>query len=322
MIRIAVLDDYQGLARQLADWQRLDGRAEITTFERNLASVDEAAAALADFDVLALMRERMKIPRELIERLPKLKLITLTGARTRSIDMAAAAERGIPICTSGAANDPRGTAELAIALILACARHIPQEDRNTRAGRWQKTVGTVLENKTLGMLGLGKLGGRVAELGRAFRMDVLAWSENLTPERAAEKGATLVTKDELFGRSDFISVNLVLSPRTRGLVGAREIALMKPTATIVNTSRGPIIDEAALVAALRERRIRGAGLDVFETEPLPAGHPLTELDNVVLTPHLGFVTEGNYQTYYKGTLAAIEAWMGGKPINVLPPPAK
>jgi D-3-phosphoglycerate dehydrogenase len=313
-LRIAILDDYQRVALGMADWRRLGPDVEFVPFDRPLGVPDEAAAALADFDVLVMMRERMRIPRALIERLPRLKLMVMTGSQSQSIDFAAAADRGIPVCST-TGKPSRSAAELAWLLVLAAARHLPEEDRNMRRGGWMTTVGTGLQHKTLGLLGLGVLGGVVAGYGRAFGMDVIAWSANLTAERAAAVGATLVEKDELLQRADVISIHLKLSGRTRGLVGAREFGLMKPSAILVNTSRGPIIDEAAMIEALRSRRIRAAGLDVFDEEPLPAGHPLRSLDNAVLTPHLGYVTEEGYRNLYGGAVDVIEAWRGGTIIN-------
>jgi D-3-phosphoglycerate dehydrogenase len=317
MIRVAILDDYQNVALKLADWSKLGPDVEVVSFTKNMASVDEAAAALADFDAVSIMRERMKFGRDLIERLPKLKLIVTTGGKNRSLDTAACRERGIICCGTGQGEKVPPTLEIAWALLLGAARNVFREDRAMRAGRWQDDLGMAIAGRTLGVLGLGNLGKGVARIGKAFGMDVIAWSQNLTPEKAAEGGATYVSKDELFSRADAISIHMVLSDRSRGLVGARELALMKPTAIIVNTSRGPIIDEAALISALREKRIRAAGLDVYDIEPLPADHPLRSMENVVLSPHLGYATEGNFRAYFDHTIEAIIAWRKGAPIRVI-----
>jgi phosphoglycerate dehydrogenase-like enzyme len=263
------------------------------------------------------MRERTPFPGALLARLPRLRLLVTAGMRNAAIDLPAAAARGVLVC--GTAGLPYPTAELAWGLILSLVRRIPTEDRATRAGRWQESVGLGLNGKTLGVLGLGGLGSRVARIGHAFEMRVLAWSQNLTAERAAEVGATLVGRDELLARSDVVTIHLVLSERTRGLLGARELALLKPSAYLVNTSRGPIVDEAALVRALRDGTIAGAGLDVFDEEPLPLDHPLRRLPNTVITPHLGYVTEETYRIFYGQALEDIQAYLGGEPIRVLRP---
>ncbi|MGE0700255.1 MAG: D-2-hydroxyacid dehydrogenase family protein [Hyphomicrobiaceae bacterium] len=315
MARIAITDDYQNVALSFADWSRLKAAHDVVVFDKPFASQDEAAAALRGFDVVAIMRERTAFPSTLLERLPDLKLIVTTGLRNASVDIKACAERGITVC--GTEGGSHATAELAMGLILGLARNFQIELENMRHGRWQTTVGQDLRGKTLGILGLGKLGGQLAEYAKAFRMDVIAWSQNLTDERAKEKGAIRVEKDELFRRADFISVHLVLSPRSRGLVGARELSLMKPTASIVNTSRGPIIDGAALAAALKEGRIAGAGLDVYDVEPLPAADALRAEPRAMLTPHLGYVTRETYKLFFTGTVEAIEAWLAGKPVRVI-----
>ena len=317
MIEIAVLDDYQRVALSMADWSGLGTDCRVTVFDRNLASIDEATRALSGFDVICLLRERMAVPAELIARLPKLKLIVVTGAHNRTLDLAAADARGITVTHTRGGDSYYATTELALGLMIACARHLAFEDRGMRQGLWQRTVGMTLHGRALGLLGLGRMGKRMAELGRALGMRVLAWSENLTPERAGAAGATHVSKETLFRESDVVSVHLVLGERTRGLVGAAELALMKPSAFLVNTSRGPIVDEAALIAALREKRIAGAGLDVYDVEPLPADHPLRTLDNVVLAPHLGFVTEGTYGVFYADMVECIAAWRAGAPIRLL-----
>ena len=315
--RVAILDDYQGAAGRLADWESLSGQAEVVTFHDHLADPDRVAARLADFEAVVAMRERTPFPRGLLVRLPRLRLLVTTGMRNASIDLQAAADLGVTVC--GTAGLPYPTAELAWGLILALARRIPQEDQATREGRWQETVGVGLNGKTLGVLGLGTLGTRVARIGRAFEMTVLAWSQNLTRERAAEVGATLVPKDELLSRADVVSIHLVLSQRTRGLVGARELGLMKRGALLVNTSREPIVDEAALVDALRAGRLAGAGLDVFDEEPLPLDHPFRRLPNTVITPHLGYVTEETYRIFFGQALEDILAYLQDAPVRVLRP---
>ncbi len=315
MIRVAILDDYQGVALALADWQSLHPQATIQAFADHLDDLDAVARRLHTFDCVVAMRERTPFPRTLFEKLPNLRLLITTGARNASIDLAAATDRKVQVC--GTDMLPYPTAELTWGLILALFRHIPQEDRAARAGRWQTTLGLGLNGKTLGLLGLGRLGSQVARVGRAFGMAAIAWSQNLTAERAAEAGAALVSKDELFARSDIVSIHLVLSPRSRGLVGAAEIARMKPTSFLVNTSRGPIVDEAALLAALSERRIAGAGLDVFEPEPLPRNHPVLALDNVVITPHLGYVTEENYRLAYGHAVEDVRAFLAGRLLRPL-----
>jgi phosphoglycerate dehydrogenase-like enzyme len=315
--RIAILDDYQHVAMTMADWSALPPDCELVVFDRNLETEDEAARALADFDVVCLLRERMPMPRTLIERLPALKLIVVTGAHNRTLDLAAAKERGITVSHTRGGDSQYATPELAWGLILSLMRHIPQEHQRMREGGWQETVGTALYGRTLSILGLGRLGSRMASIGRAFGMAVLAWSQNLTAERAEAAGAALVAKDELFARADVLTIHLVLGERSRGLVGAAELGRMKKSAVLVNTSRGPIVDEAALVAALEGRDIRGAGLDVYDREPLPADHPLRPLGNVVLTPHLGYVTEGTYRRCDADTVEAIAAWRAGTPVRQL-----
>jgi phosphoglycerate dehydrogenase-like enzyme len=318
-LRIAILDDYQNVALSLADWNQLGPDADIRVFDENLATEDEAAEALAGFDVLCMMRERMPLPASLIDRLPKLKLVNVTGARVRTIDMEHAAARGITVCHTYAGDSKHATPELAWALILAAARHLPQEEARVRAGLWQASIGTRLGGKTIGIVGLGKLGSRMAKIAQAFEMDVIAWSQNLTDERAAECGARRVDKDILFREADVVTLHLVLSDRSRHTVGAHEIGLMKPGAILVNTSRGPLVDEAALLAALEENRIR-AGLDVFDTEPLPSDHPLRSAPNCVLSPHLGYVTQEAYEAFYRDTVENIVAWREGTPVRVLAAP--
>jgi phosphoglycerate dehydrogenase-like enzyme len=306
-MKIAVLDDYQNVALKLADWSVLTGRAEITTFNDHIADPAALIDRLLPFDVICVMRERTPLPREIIERLPRLKLIASTGPGNASIDMAAASERGISVTATGYRSTP--TIELTWALILASMRHIVSESDGVRAGGWQTTIGQELEGKVLGVVGLGRVGGQVARIGLAFGMKIIAWSQNMTPEIAAAAGATMVPKSELFRQADIVTIHLVLSKRTRGLIGAAEFGVMKPAARLINTSRGPIVDEAALIAALQSRTIGGAALDVFDQEPLPAGHPFRSLDNVLATPHIGYVGEDLYRTFFQDVVASISAWL-------------
>ncbi len=317
MARVALLDDYQDVALSMADWKSLPAGTEVVVFKDHLAAEDALARRLADFDIVMALRERTPFPRTLLERLPKLKLLITAGMRNASIDMKAAAERGVTVC--GTAGLPYPTAELAWGLILSLMRRIPAEDRATREGRWQTSLGLGLNGKTLGVLGLGTLGSRAAKVGLAFEMDVLAWSQNLTAERAKEIGVTLVPKDELLARSDIVSIHLVLGERTRGLIGARELGLMKRSAYLINTSRGPIVDEAALIRALGDGTIAGAGLDVFDEEPLPLDHAFRRLPNIVITPHLGYVTSETYRIFYGHAVEDIKAYLDGKPVRVLKP---
>jgi phosphoglycerate dehydrogenase-like enzyme len=314
-VRVAVLDDYQGVATKLADWTVLPKHVELTVFRDTLTGEDAVTSRLRPFEIVCAMRERTAFPRRQLERLPNLKLLVTTGMRNASIDMGAARERGITVCGTRGAGDP--TAELTWALILGFARSVAREDRNMRTGGWQTTLGVGLEGKVLGVIGLGKLGGKVARIGKAFGMEVVAWSQNLTDERAAEIGARRVKKDELLATADVATIHLVLSDRTRGLIGASDLALMKPHAFLVNTSRGPIVEEAALVEALRQRSIAGAALDVYDTEPLPGDHPFRKLDNVLLSPHLGYVSEENYRAFYRDTVEDIAAYLGGAPVRVI-----
>ncbi|NIM29183.1 MAG: D-2-hydroxyacid dehydrogenase family protein [Gammaproteobacteria bacterium] len=313
--RIAILDDYQNVALDCADWEAIPGSPEIVVFREHLADEDAVAEALADFDVVVAMRERTPFPASLIERLPKLRLLITTGMRNLAIDMGAAAARGVPVC--GTALLPYAAFEHAWALILALVKRIAREDRLMREGGWQAGVSEGLHGKTLGVLGLGKLGAKVARVAHAFDMRVIAWSQNMTDAQAAEHGATRVEKDDLFREADIVTIHLILSERTRGLVGARELSLMKPNAMLVNTSRGPIVDEAALIEALRAGRIAGAGLDVYDTEPLPADHPLRDLANTVLTGHTGYVMLENYELSYSQAVEDIRAWLAGDPVRVL-----
>jgi phosphoglycerate dehydrogenase-like enzyme len=315
MMRVAILDDYQRAALGLADWKSLGPEVSVQAFGERLLGEDTLAKGLGDFEVIVAMRERTPFPRSLLERLPKLKLLVTTGMRNVAIDAKAAAELGIVVSGTGLLTPP--TAELTWGLIIALARHIPQEAQQMRGGGWQSTVGVGLNGKVLGVLGLGKLGGEVARVGRAFQMEVIAWSENLTAEHASSLGATRVEKDELFERADFVTIHLILSKRTRGLVAARELALMKQAAYLINTSRGPIVEEGALIDALTNRKLAGAALDVYDEEPLPADHPLRKLDNVILTPHLGYVTLENYRLCYGQAVEDIGAFLAGHPVRTI-----
>jgi phosphoglycerate dehydrogenase-like enzyme len=315
-IKVAVLDDYQGVALSMADWKSLGPGVSVHTF-RDSIPADALVDRLRDFEIIVAMRERTPFPHTLIERLSSLKLLVTTGRRNASIDIKAAADRGIPV--SGTATLSTPPTELTWGLILSLARHIPEEATAMRKGGWQATVGMGLHGKVLGVVGLGRLGSEVAKIGSAFGMNVIAWSQNLTADVANTAGARLVDKMTLFRESDVVTIHLVLSPRSRGLVGETELNAMKPTAYLINTARGPIVDEAALVAALRARRIAGAGLDVFDQEPLPADHPLRALDNVLLTPHLGYVTADNYRGMYTEAVEDIRAFLDGKPIRVIAP---
>jgi phosphoglycerate dehydrogenase-like enzyme len=319
MTRIAVLDDWQRVARQCADWSPLQAQADVQFFEAPFDGEDEAAHALAEFDGLLVTRERTRFPRSLIDRLPRLRFFGLTGVRAGAIDLAYLQQRGVAVCTTDGGPGVESTAELALALMLAAARRIPEGDASTRRGRFQldTPTGHVLAGKTLGVLGLGRIGARMAGYGRALGMDVIAWSQNLTAERAAQAGATLVSKDELVARADVVSLHLVLSPRSRGTLGSAEIASMKPGAIVVNTSRAPLVDEPALIAAARAGRIVAA-LDVFEREPLPPGHPLLTCPNTILTPHLGYSVMEVYRVFYPQSVENALAWLAGRPIRMLP----
>jgi phosphoglycerate dehydrogenase-like enzyme len=315
--RCAILDDYQNVALKLADWTALSG-VDLQVFNKPLGDQASVIKTLGGFAIVCLMRERTPFPRAVIEALPDLRLLLTSGMRNAAIDLVAAKDRNVVVCGTESPGSP--TAELAWGLMLELTRRIGYENARLKTGAWwQSTLGVDLGGKTLGVIGLGKLGSKVAQVGRAFGMEVIAWSQNLTDEKARDAGATLVAKDDLFRMADFVSVHLQLSPRTRGLIGARELGLMKPTAYIVNTSRGPIIDEAALLDVLRAGRIAGAGLDVYDVEPLPLDHPLRKLDNAVLTPHLGYVTEDTYRHFYPQMVEDIRAWQAGKPQRVILP---
>jgi phosphoglycerate dehydrogenase-like enzyme len=306
-MQIAVLDDYQEAALRMADWSPLQGRASITTFHDHVADADAIVARLQPFEIVCVMRERTPLTRAILERLPNLRLIASTGAVNASIDVAAATERGVTLLHTGYHATP--TIELTWALILASARHIAAENASIRSGGWQRNVGDDLAGRTLGLLGLGNIGSAVARIGKAFDMNVIAWSENLTADRAAAVGAARVAKEELFRSADILSIHLVLSRRTRSIVGAGELALMKPTARLVNTSRGPIVVESALVDALNDGRIAGAAIDVFDQEPLPLDHPFRQMPNVIATPHIGYVSRGLYQRFYQDTVDNIVRWL-------------
>jgi phosphoglycerate dehydrogenase-like enzyme len=306
-MNIAILDDYQGVALRLADWSSLPGRPRIDVFRDHLSDLEALVERLSPYDVVCVMRERTPLTRELIDRLPNLKLIASTGGRNASIDLDAARRHGIEVVNTGYNSAP--AIELTWALILAAARHIVEENASMRGGGWQTRVGSDLRGRTLAILGLGRIGSEVARIGQAFGMKVIAWSANLTQEKAQQCGVEYVSKDDLFRTADFLTVHLVLGARTQGIVGDREIGLMKPTACLINTSRGPIVDERALIRALEENRIAGAAVDTFNAEPLPTDHPFRRLPNILATPHIGFVTEGLYRTFYEDTVSNIRQWM-------------
>lgn len=312
--KLAVLDDYQQVAHRLGDWSLLDD-VEVTFFQDRVADQGTLVERLAPFDIVVAMRERTPLPAAVIERLPRLRLLVTTGSNNDVVDLDACARRGIPVsCTRYVLP---AAAEMAWALILAVARRVVEEDANVRAGVWQTGVGVSLHGKVLGIVGLGKLGTIVARVGHAFGMQTIAWSPNLTAERAADAGAVAVSKDELFERADVVSIHLRSAPSTKGIVDAEAIGRMKSTAILVNTSRGPVLDQDALTEALAGRAIGGAGLDVFCSEPLPASHPLTDLDNVVLTPHIGYVTDDNYRVFFADVVEDVRAFLDGAPVRLL-----
>ena len=314
-MKLAILDDYQGVALDSADWSQVEQSADISIFDTHLGDADVVVRALYGFDIIVAMRERTPFPQYVLERLPKLRLLVTTGMRNLAIDLAAARKQGIDVCGTPMLGYP--AAEHTWALILSLVKQVPAENLSMHRGGWQVSLSTGLQNNTLGILGLGKLGLQVARVGLAFGMKVQAWSANLTPERCAESGVVYASREALFATSDIVTVHLVLSDRTRGLVGATEFQMMKPTAYLVNTSRGPIVQESALVSALQGGSIAGAGLDVFDTEPLPQNHPLRGLDNAVLTGHTGYVMRENYTTGYRGAVEAISAWLNGEPVRLL-----
>ena len=316
MVRAAILDDYQNVALKFADWSAIANDVEVKVFNAPLGDDSAVIKTLQGFAIVNMMRERTPFNRKVIEGLPDLKLLITTGARNNSIDLKTCAEFGVTVCGTAGFGNP--TAAIAVGLLLELTRHIGFENARMKAGApWQVTVGHDLEGKTLGVLGLGKLGQRVAGVAKALGMKVIAWSQNLTPEKAKEGGTEYVSKEDLFRNADVISIHVVLSDRTRGLVRAKDLGLMKKTAYLINTSRGPIVEEKALIAALNSKSIAGAGLDVFDIEPLPTDHPFRKMDNVVLTPHLGYVSEENYRTFYSGVVEDIRAWLDGKPVRML-----
>ena len=316
MVRAAILDDYQNVAMRFADWSPVAKNVEINVFNKPFSSQEEAIKALQGFAVVVGMRERTPFPRKVIEALPDLKLLITTGARNNSFDVKACAERGITVCGTGAVGSP--TTGIAFGLMLELTRRIGFENARLKAGApWQVTIGRDLEGLTLGIVGLGKLGQRSAAVGMAFGMKTIAWSQNLTDEKANAAGAEYVSKEDLFRNADFVTIHLVLSDRSRGLVGAKELGLMKKSSYLINTSRGPIVDEKALIAALQAKSIAGAGLDVFDIEPLPLDHPFRKMENVVITPHLGYVSEQNYRKYFPDIVEDIRAWLDGKPVRVI-----
>jgi phosphoglycerate dehydrogenase-like enzyme len=306
-VKAAILDDYQRVALSMADWSPLNGRVDITVFNDHIRDVEKLIDRLAPFDVVCVMRERTPLTRNIIERLPNLKLIASTGPTNASIDLDAAAERDIKVVHTEYSSTP--TIEFTWALLLAMTRNISLESQSLRQGGWQVSLGEELAGKTLGLLGLGRVGSAVGVIGRAFRMNVVAWSQNLTAERAQEKGVQLVSKDELFSTADFLSIHVRLSSRTHHLVGKTELAHMKPTSRLINTSRGPIVDETALLKALTSGQIAGAALDVYDVEPLGNPHPLRELPNVLATPHLGYVSKELYRTFYGDTVQNLVRWL-------------
>jgi phosphoglycerate dehydrogenase-like enzyme len=315
-LRCAILDDYFDLALSVTDWSKVSDRVDITVFNHPFASEQAAASALKDFEIVCAMRERTAFPQSLFAALPKLKLLLTSGMRNASIDMAAAKERNVVICGTQYGRDP--TAPLTMGLILELTRGIGRENARMHAGEpWQKFAGIEIEGRTLGVVGLGKLGSKMAGLAKAFGMNVIAWSPNLTPERCKEAGVGYASREDLFANADIITIHVVLSERSRGLVGAADLARMKPTAYLVNTSRGPIVDETALLEALQQKKIAGAGLDVFAVEPLPVDHPFRKLDNIVLTPHLGYATVEGFRNHYAQMVEAIDTWFKGEPVRRL-----
>jgi D-3-phosphoglycerate dehydrogenase len=314
--RCAILDDYQNVALKLADWEKIAGAIEVRVFNSPLGGADDVIRTLEDFSIVCMMRERTPFPRKVIDGLPQLRLLITTGARNASIDMAACTERGIVVCGTSSFGNP--TTGITFGLILELTRRIGFENTRMKTGElWQVTLGVDIEGKTLGIIGLGKLGQRAAGVAKAFGMKVIAWSQNLTPEKAREAGVDHVAKDDLFRNADIVTIHTQLSDRTRGLITAKELGLMKPASYLVNTSRGPIVVEKDLIAALRDRRIAGAGLDVFDVEPLPLDHPFRTLDNVVLTPHLGYVSQQNYERYFPDIIEDIRGFLDGKPVRVV-----
>jgi D-3-phosphoglycerate dehydrogenase len=315
-LRCAITDDYLNLSTKVADWSQFEDRVDVTVFNEPFASTEEAAGALKDFEIICAMRERTPFPRALFAALPKLKLLITSGMRNAALDLEAAKDHQVVLCGTQFGRDP--TAPLTMGLILELTRNIGRENARMHAGEYlQKFVGIEIEGKTLGVVGLGKLGAKVSGLAKAFGMNVIAWSPNLTPERCKEVGVTYATKEELFATADIITIHVVLSQRSRGLVGLADLARMKPTSYLVNTARGPIVDEAALLETLRQKEIAGAAVDVFSVEPLPVDHPFRKLDNIVLTPHLGYVTEEGFRSHYSQMVEGIDAWFKGEPLRRL-----
>src|SRR3982075_4150521 len=315
-LRCSILDDYLNLTLQMADWSKISDRVDVTVFNQPFASAEAAASALKDFEIICAMRERTPFPRALFAALPNLKLLITSGMRSAALDLEAAKDHQVVLCGTQWGRDP--TAPLTMGLILELTRNIGRENARMHAGEpLQKFVGMEIEGKTLGVVGLGKLGAKVSGLAKAFGMNVIAWSPNLTPERCKEVGVGYTSKEELFATSDIVTIHVVLSQRSRGLVGRDDLKRMKPTAYLINTARGPIVNEAALLETLRERRIAGAGIDVFAVEPIPLDHPFRKLDNVVLTPHLGYVTEEGFRNHYGQMVEGIDAWLKGEPVRRL-----
>ena len=315
-LRCAILDDYLNVALTVADWSKVKDRVDVTVFNQPFATAEAAASALKDFEIICAMRERTPFPRAMFAALPNLKLLITSGMRNAAIDMEAAKERGVVVCGTQWGRDP--TAPLTMGLILELTRKIGRENARMHAGEpLQKFVGMEIEGRTLGVVGLGKLGSKVSGLAKAFGMNVIAWSPNLTPERCQEVGVGYASKEELFATADIITVHMVLSQRSRGLVGREDLARMKPTGYLVNTARGPIVDETALLETLQARQIAGAAIDVFSVEPLPVDHPFRKLDNIVLTPHLGYVTEESFRNHYRQMIEGIEAWLKAEPLRRL-----
>jgi phosphoglycerate dehydrogenase-like enzyme len=316
-LRCAILDDYQNVALKMADWSKVANDLDIKVFDKHLGDTAQAAAALQGFPLICAMRERTPFPAAMFDKLPELKLLTTTGMVNRGIDLDAAKAHNVMVCGTPSFGNP--TAGITWGLILELTRSIGRENARLKSGEvWQSVVGTDVEGLTLGIIGLGKLGTRVGEIAKAFRMKVAVWSQNITPERASKAGFEFAgSKEELLKQSDIVSIHIPLGPKSRGLIGAKELGLMKPTALLINTSRGPIVEQAALLDALRNKKIAGAGFDVYDTEPLPLDHPLRKLDNVVLTPHLGYVSQQNYRAYFNGVVEDIRGFLDGKPVRVL-----
>src|SRR5882757_5974359 len=315
-LRCAILDDYLNLALRIADWSKVGDRVDVTVFNQPFASQEAAAGALRDFEIICAMRERTPFPRALLAALPKLKLLITSGMHNAALDLEAAKDRQIVVCGTQWARNP--TAPLTMGLILELTRNIGRESARMHAGEYlPKFVGIEIESKTLGVVGLGKLGAKVSGLAKAFGMNVMAWSPNLTAERCEEVGVSYATKEELFATADIVTIHMVLSERSRGLVGTADFARMKPTSYLVNTARGPIVDETALLETLKARKIAGAAVDVFSVEPLPVDHPFRKLDNIVLTPHLGYVTEESFRSHYTQMVEGIDAWFKGEPLRRL-----